>query len=117
MLIDFIEIILGLLTISILSILAFRLRYLDRGGAMAGIVIGIIILIGFGWPALIIMIVFFTFSTFSSRLRYNYKRQLGFGEEKGGKRGWRNTLANGGIAASSALASLFLGGEIFFAFF
>ena len=63
------------------------------------------------------MIVFFTFSTFSSRLRYNYKRQLGFGEEKGGKRGWRNTLANGGIAASSALASLFLGGEIFFAFF
>jgi len=115
--IDFIEIILGLLIISIMSILAFRLQYLDRGGVIAGIVIGSIILIGFGWSALILMMVFFTFSTFSTRLRYSYKRKLGFGQEKGGKRGWRNTLANGGIAASSALANLFLGGEIFFAFF
>ena len=115
--IDFIEIILGLLIISIMSILAFRLRYLDRGGVIAGIVIGSIILIGFGWSALILMMVFFTFSTFSTRLRYSYKRQLGFGQEKGGKRGWRNTLANGGIAASSALASLFLGGVIFHVIF
>ena len=33
------------------------------------------------------------------------------------RKGWRNTLANGGIAASSALASLFLGGDIFIATF
>jgi uncharacterized protein (TIGR00297 family) len=115
--IDFIKIILGLLIIFILSILTYKLQYLDRGGVIAGIIIGSIILIGFGWPALILMMIFFIFSTFSTRLRYNYKRQLGLGQEKGGKRGWRNTLANGGIAASSALASLFLGGEIFFAFF
>ena len=112
--INFMEIVLGFLIIFILSILIFRLQYLDRGGTMAGIMIGSIILIGFGWPALIIMMVFFTFSTFSTRLRYSYKRQLGFGQEKGGKRGWKNTLANGGIAASSALANFFLGGEIFF---
>ncbi len=103
--------------ISILSIVAYRLRYLDRDGAVAGIMVGSIILIGLGWPALIIMMVFFTFSTFSTRLKYSYKRQLGFGQEKGGKRGWRNTLANGGIAASSALADLFFGGQIFFAAF
>lgn len=113
----FFDIILGFSIISILSILAYTLQYLDREGAIAGIVIGSIILVGGGWSALLIMMIFFIISVFSTRLKYNYKRHLGFGQEKGGKRGWRNTIANGSVAAISILIGSYFGGEIFSAAF
>lgn len=113
----FFDIILGFSIITILSILAYTLHYLDLEGAIAGIVIGSIILIGGGWPALLIMMIFFIISVFSTRLKYSYKRHLGFGQEKGGKRGWRNTIANGSVAAVSILIGSYFNAEIFSAAF
>ncbi|MFQ6135062.1 MAG: DUF92 domain-containing protein [Nitrososphaerales archaeon] len=111
------EMALGLVVITLLALAAYRLKSLDRDGLIAGIVVGGIILAGGGWPGLIIMMVFFAVSAFSTRLRYDYKRRLGFGQEKGGARGWRNTFANGGVAAAAALAGLLSGGVIFSAAF
>jgi uncharacterized protein (TIGR00297 family) len=113
----FFEIILGLLAIIFLSILAYKRKNLDIGGAVAAIVLGSIVLVGYGWPGLILMVVFFIFSIFSTHLRYEYKRNLGFAQEKGGERGWRNTLANGGVAAASAIAGFFISRDIFAATF
>ncbi len=111
------EMALGLVVISLLATVAYRLKSLDITGLIAGIVVGGIILAGSGWPGLIIIMVFFAVSALSTRLRYEYKRRLGFGQEKGGARGWRNTFANGGVAAAAALAGLFSGGAIFAASF
>ncbi|MFC1755531.1 TIGR00297 family protein, partial [Thermoproteota archaeon] len=113
----FFDIILGFSIISILSILAYFLKYLDRDGAIVGIMIGSIILVGGGWSALIIMMVFFIISVFSTRLKYSYKRHLGFGQEKGGKRGWKNTVANGSVASVSVLAGFYFSEDIFYAAF
>jgi uncharacterized protein (TIGR00297 family) len=102
------ELVLGLLIIIVLAIIAFLVNSLDSKGLVSSIIIGITIFLGRGWSGLIIIMVFFTISTFSTRLKYNYKRKLGFGQEKGGARGWRNTLANGGLPAIFAFSYIIL---------
>jgi len=111
------ELILGLAVITVLGILAFRLKTMDRGGLISGIAIGILILAGGGWPWLILIMLFFTASAPSTHLKYEYKRSIGYGQEKGGVRGWRNTFANGGVAAIAAAAELWSGGDIYAAAF
>ncbi len=111
------EMALGLVIISLLAFVAYRLKSLDISGLIAGIAVGGIILAGGGWPGLVIIMVFFIVSAFSTRLRYDYKRRLGFGQEKGGARGWRNTFANGGVAAAAILAGLLSDDIIFSAAF
>jgi uncharacterized protein (TIGR00297 family) len=99
--------ILGVAIIIILGLLAYRLRSIDRSGLIAGIIIGTIVLAGGGWSWLIIIMSFFTISAISTHLKYEYKRKMGFSQEKGGARGWRNTVANGSIAACTSFVALY----------
>jgi uncharacterized protein (TIGR00297 family) len=115
--IELTEILLGLIIISLLAFLAFSLKSLDLSGMITGIIIGFFILVGLGWPGLFIIMVFFLVAAISTRLKYDYKRSIGFSQEKGGARGWKNTFANGGVAAISAYSILLFGEYVFAATF
>ncbi len=94
----------GLTVITFLALLAYRLNSLDKEGFMAGIIIGFIILVGKGLSGLTLLMAFFIITNLSTRLKFDYKRRIGFSQEKGGVRGWKNIFANGGVAAAAAMA-------------
>lgn len=75
---------------------------MDYGGLTAGFFVGMIVLIGGGWSWFTLVVVFFALAMPFTRLRYDYKKRLGVAQEKGGARGWPNTVANGGVAAAFA---------------
>ncbi len=101
------ELTLGLAIVMVLGAWAHRLRAIDRDGLIIGVIVGVLILMGGGWSWLFIVMLFFAVSSASTRLKYSYKRSIGFGQEKGGARGWRNTVANGGVAAVLSLLTLY----------
>ncbi|MCL4435992.1 MAG: DUF92 domain-containing protein [Thaumarchaeota archaeon] len=101
------ELTLGLAIVTVLGAGAHRLRAIDRDGLIIGILVGFLLLLGGGWSWLFIIMLFFATSSASTRLKYSYKRSIGFGQEKGGARGWRNTVANGGVAAVVSVFTLY----------
>lgn len=107
------EALLGLLLMVVLGILGVKYRAIDFGGLLSGILIGFVILIGGGWAWFIMMLLFFVVSTLFTRYKYGYKHSIGFAQEKGGTRGWRNTLANGAVASVAAAGVLFYSGSLF----
>lgn len=112
------DIVVGSMLTIILSYLAYRLKALDRSGALASIVIGIVILVGSGsWSWLILIIIFFATASIFTRYKYAYKRTLGAAEAKGGARSWINAASNGGAAALFAVAEFAFGGDVFAAAF
>ncbi|MEM1994832.1 MAG: DUF92 domain-containing protein [Nitrososphaerales archaeon] len=112
------DIIVGFVLISLLAYLAFKLKALSRSGALASILIGMVILVGSGsWSWLILIIIFFTAASFFTHFKYNYKRGIGAAEAKGGARSWLNAASNGGAAALFAAAEYAVGGDIFAAAF
>ncbi|MCP8312432.1 MAG: DUF92 domain-containing protein [Candidatus Methylarchaceae archaeon HK02M1] len=107
------EVMAYILIVFSIGLLALKVKAVDFGGAIACIFIGSLILIGGGWYWFIIMIIFFVVSIQFTRFRYNYKKKLGFAQEKGGVRSWSNALANGGVATIFAVTEFFFGGGIY----
>lgn len=94
----------GLLVNGAIALAAWRARSIDGPGALAAVLIGTAITVGLGLPALALMIAFFVLGTAATRLGYRTKAARGIAQERGGARGWRHALANGGVPA--LLASL-----------
>jgi uncharacterized protein (TIGR00297 family) len=82
--------------------LAWNLRTLTGGGALAAWVVGTVILAGAGWPAAAALAAFFVSSSFVSRLEPADRRL----DPKGSRRDSAQVLANGGAAALAALVGL-----------
>ncbi len=113
MTITLLELLLGLLLIALLAILAIRLGAIDVPGALAGAVISLFTFLAGGFAWLIIIVIFFGVSSLLTRFRYDYKKRIGSAQEKGGRRSWPNTLANGGIALTAAIGELYFHSDIF----
>ncbi len=101
---------LGVLVVLVLSLAAFRLRALDASGALSAVAIGLAIFLGpsmgrpgEGWKWLGLLMLFFVLASASTRFRFDRKADLGAAEPKGGRRGIRNTVANGTVAAVAAI--------------
>lgn len=107
------ELVIGLIIIVILGLIAFKVKVVDLGGLLGSIIIGFLILLGGGLPWLLLLFVFFTLTTYFTKLKYEYKRSIGFAEDKRGARGWPNAFANGGAPAFFALAEFTVGGDVF----
>jgi len=88
----------GLLALATISITSFRYRATDEKGTLAAFLMGAIVGLTAGWLWVIYMILFFTVASLATKFRYNYKSTLHAAEEKGGARGAKNVLANGGLA-------------------
>jgi uncharacterized protein (TIGR00297 family) len=87
------------------ALLAATLRVVRPSGALAGASLGTVIL-GFGGAGLYVLLwVFFLGGTLATRFRKARKEAMGKAEEKGGRRGAANVLANVSVPAFCALAA------------
>jgi uncharacterized protein (TIGR00297 family) len=85
--------------------LAAALRVVRPTGAVAGALLGTVVL-GFGGAGLYLLLwVFFLGGTLATRFRKAKKEAMGKAEEKGGRRGAANVLANVSVAAFCAFAA------------
>ena len=85
--------------------LAAALRVVRPSGAIAGCALGAVVL-GFGGAGLYVLLwVFFAGGTLATHLGKARKEAMGKAEEKGGRRGAANVLANVSVAAFCALAA------------
>ncbi|HXW06230.1 MAG TPA: DUF92 domain-containing protein [Vicinamibacterales bacterium] len=81
-------------------------RSVSGSGAICGAIIGILIQVGSGVRGWVLLLITFLAATISSRLGLRRKTLLGIAEERGGRRGPGNAIANTGIAAVAAVLSI-----------
>jgi uncharacterized protein (TIGR00297 family) len=86
-----------------LGYLAHTVRF---SGALTGAVIGILIYAGLGWRGWTLLLITFIAASGASRMGLTRKRLLGVAEEKEGRRGAGNAMANTGVAAIAAVIAL-----------
>ncbi|MCU1382125.1 MAG: putative rane protein [Acidobacteria bacterium] len=86
--------------------LGYRARTVSRSGAITGALVGAVIYAGGGLGAWILLLVTFVAASVTSRLGLARKERLGIAEERGGRRGPGNAIANCGVAAIAAIAAV-----------
>jgi len=86
--------------------LGYRARTVSRSGALAGLLIGAIIYAGGGPGAWVLLLITFLAAAVTSRMGLARKERLGIAEERGGRRGAGNAIANCGVAAAAAVAAM-----------
>ena len=90
----------------IVAWLGYRARTVTLAGAVTGAVIGTAIAVTAGWPGWTLLLATFLAASISSRLGLRRKTLLGIAEERGGRRGAGNAIANTGFATAAALLSV-----------
>jgi len=80
-----------------------RASTVSTSGAIVGAAIGILIFVAIGWPGWALLMATFLTAAVTSRLGLRRKTLLGIAEERGGRRGAGNALANTGVATVAAL--------------
>ena len=94
--------------------IALSLRLVRPSGALSGALLGTVILAFGTAPLYLLLWVFFGIGTLATRFRKGRKEAMGKAEEKGGRRGAANVLANVAVAAFCALvAGLGPNGDVF----
>jgi uncharacterized protein (TIGR00297 family) len=86
--------------------LGFLARSVSLSGALAGAVVGTIIYVGGGGGSWVLLFATFLAASITSRLGLKRKVVLGIAEERGGRRGAGNAVANCGVAAIAAIVAL-----------
>lgn len=82
-------------------------RTVTLAGAVTGFVIGVATWMGAGWQGWLLLIAAFVVTVATTKLGGRRKALLGIAEERGGRRGPGNAIANTGLAAwAAALAVL-----------
>jgi uncharacterized protein (TIGR00297 family) len=89
------------------AVLGWIARTVTVAGAITGVCIGTIIYAGTGWQGWILLLVAFVAASVASRVGIERKEALGVAEERGGRRGPGNAIANTGVAACAAALKLF----------
>jgi uncharacterized protein (TIGR00297 family) len=81
-------------------------RTVTMGGAITGVAIGTVIYAGSGLRGWTLLLVAFVVASAVSRIGIKRKESLGIAEERGGRRGPGNAIANTGVAACAAALAL-----------
>lgn len=84
---------------TLVTVLGFIAGTVTVGGALAGLAIGTAIALGGGWGAWGVLLVMFVTISATTRLRRAHKSAAGIAEDRGGRRGAPNAVANTGLAA------------------
>ena len=84
----------------------FKAGTVNLSGAVAGTVIGILIAVTSGWAGWVLLMATFLAASITSRLGLRRKTLLGINEERGGRRGAGNAIANTGVAVVASLLSV-----------
>ena len=86
--------------------LGYRARTVSVSGAIGGAIVGAIIYAAGGVAAWLFLFTTFVVASVTSRLGLQRKMLLGIAEERGGRRGAGNAVANCGVAAIAAVAAV-----------
>jgi uncharacterized protein (TIGR00297 family) len=97
------RLIMALAANAVIAIAGHRARTVSLSGSIVGAIIGTIIYASLGWRGWLLLLLTFVAASVSSRLGLRRKMLLGIAEERGGKRGAGNAIANTGVAAICAL--------------
>ncbi len=98
------------------AVAGFLAHTVTVSGAVAGVAIGTVIFAGTGWRGWLLLFTSFVAASVTSRLGLKRKVALGIAEDRGGRRGFGNAIANTGMAACWA-AVVVLGAEYYSAEF
>ncbi|HEX7878569.1 MAG TPA: DUF92 domain-containing protein [Candidatus Eisenbacteria bacterium] len=90
----------------VLALVAARAGTVRISGVVAGIIVGSLIWLAGGWRWWLVLVAFFVLGSLLTKFGYRKKAALGLAEEKGGRRGWQNAVANGGVGVLAGLAWL-----------
>jgi uncharacterized protein (TIGR00297 family) len=90
---------------SVTAWLGYRAKTVSLSGAIGGALVGAIIYVGAGGRAWVLLLVTFAVASITSRFGLKRKGLLGIAEERGGRRGAGNAIANCGVAAAAAIAA------------
>lgn len=88
-----------------LALIGYFAGSVDRGGTIAGWLLGTVIIIGSGGSMYVALLTFFVIGTACTRFGYARKSQRGLAQESGGRRGASHAFANVGVAAICAIAT------------
>jgi uncharacterized protein (TIGR00297 family) len=89
---------------TVLAMIGFALKSVDVSGAVAGWILGCVVVIGGGPPMYVALLAFFILGTLATKLGYARKARAGLAQEGGGRRGAAHAFANVGVAAICAIA-------------
>jgi uncharacterized protein (TIGR00297 family) len=78
----------------VLALLALALKTVTPSGAAMGVVLGIAVYMGYGWKSFALLLAFFVIGSAATRLGYESKSARAIAEHRGGKRSWREAVAN-----------------------
>jgi len=92
--------------VSLLSVIALRLRVLDIAGTALAALLGLIVYWAFGRGGFLVLALFVVVAGITTKFGYMKKSLKGGAEPRMGLRGWRNVAGNGLLAALIALAQL-----------
>jgi uncharacterized protein (TIGR00297 family) len=99
-------VVLGLAANIGVAMLGWMARTVTLPGAIAGAVIGTIVVIGAGWAGWALLLLTFVVASACTRLGHARKAAAGIAEDRGGRRGVGNAVANTGLAAGAAAIAL-----------
>jgi uncharacterized protein (TIGR00297 family) len=91
---------------AIVSFAGYRARTVSMSGAVAGAAIGTVVYATTGWRGWTLLFVTFVAASVTSRLGLRRKSLLGIAEERGGRRGAGNAIANTVAAAVASLLAV-----------
>jgi uncharacterized protein (TIGR00297 family) len=83
----------------------WRAHTVTAAGAVVGAVIGVAVFIGTGWAGWTMLVATFLTAALATRAGFRRKSAAGIEEDRGGRRGPGNAIANTGVAAWAALLS------------
>ena len=107
------ELLISLTLVMILLLVSRFYDFLDLGGLVAALSVGLLVSLLGHWTWLIVLMIFLIISSIVTKWRYEDKALLSVEESNEGKRGWKNVLANGGGASLIAIINYLLGGHDF----
>jgi len=85
----------GLLLVTITALLGYKKGTVDPLGVISGIAVGAAVVLLGGFLLLIPLLTFFILGSIFTKYKYNLKEMKGAAEGGGGRRGWKNVLADG----------------------
>jgi uncharacterized protein (TIGR00297 family) len=96
----------ALLLNGLVAAAGYLARTVTISGALTGAAIGAVVYACAGWQGWALLLVTFAAATIASRAGLKRKMVLGIAEERGGRRGAGNAVANTGVAAIAAALAL-----------
>lgn len=98
--------VIALVANTVVAAAGYLARTVTVSGAIAGTLLGTVIFVATGAAGWTLLLLCFASAVITSRVGLDRKRILGIAEEKGGRRGAGNAVANTGVAAIAALLSV-----------